>query len=88
MPSYFDKSHDHGGHQQTGGALRRWLLTLVTVCGLLFCSSVPARADMIRDAEIEAGLEQLVAPLSPANAPSMCIPPCCWKPRMCWNSWG
>lgn len=66
MPSYFDKSHAHGGHQQTGGALRRWLLTLVTVCGLLFCSNVPARADMIRDAEIEAGLEQLVAPLASA----------------------
>lgn len=38
----------------------------MTVCGLLFCSSVLARADMIRDAEIEAGLEQLVAPLASA----------------------
>ena len=32
----------------------------------LFCGSVLARADMIRDAEIEAGLEQLVAPLASA----------------------
>ncbi|MDP6219834.1 MAG: hypothetical protein QF801_06970, partial [Alphaproteobacteria bacterium] len=60
MPSYFDTDNDDGGHQQIGGALRHWLLTLVTVCGLLFCGSVPTRADMIRDAEIEAGLEQLV----------------------------
>ena len=46
--------------------ISRPLWLAVVICSVLALASTIARADMIRDAEIEAGLEALVAPLASA----------------------